>query len=142
MRQLRNRSLSLLIAVMLAIAFALPATVTAKDKYRLQVFSSSARTASVTSSAFDVGDAQSLVAYLTVTAGSGTTPTLDIKFQDSPDSGTTWFDIAGASFTQVTGSSSTQVVSASRKFSNLVRCVVTIGGTTPSFTFHVEVIAV
>lgn len=104
-------------------------------------FASAARTATATSSSFNVADSDVLVAYLSVTANSGTTPTLDVKFQDSPDGGTTWFDIAGAAFTQVTTSNGTQVVSATRKFSKLVRCVATIGGTTPSYTFSVMFMA-
>ena len=105
-----------------------------------QPFASAARTTSVNSSSFDVGDADVLVCYLSVTAASGTTPTLDVKFQDTNDNGTTFFDIVGTSFTQVTSSPSTQIVSATRKFSRKVRCVVTIAGTTPSFTFHVEML--
>ena len=57
-------------------------------------FASAARTASVNSSTFDVYDHDVLVCFLSVTANSGTTPTLDVKFQDSPDGGTTWFDVA------------------------------------------------
>ena len=104
-------------------------------------FASAARTSTTNSSAFDVYDADVLVAYLNVTANGGTSPTLDVKFQDSPDGGTTWFDIAGASFTQVTTGSSTQVVSATRKFATKVRCVATIGGTSPTFTFSVRFMA-
>ncbi|MEK6323619.1 MAG: hypothetical protein AABN33_18415 [Acidobacteriota bacterium] len=100
-------------------------------------FASAARTASANSSAFDAGDADVLVCYLSVTANSGTTPTLDVKFQDSPDGGTTWFDVAGGSFAQVTTTNGTQVVSTTRKFASRVRCVATIAGTTPSYTFAV-----
>lgn len=107
------------------------------SKKNVQVpFASAARTASVDSSTFEILDADALVCYLSVTASSGTSPTLDVKFQDSPD-GVTWFDVAGTSFTQVTGSSSSQVISATRKFSRRIRCRVTIAGTSPSFTFAV-----
>jgi hypothetical protein len=108
------------------------------DKNFQQPFASAARTATATSSTFEIYGAETLVCYLSVTAASGTTPTLDVKFQDSPDGGTTWFDIAGATFTQATGTT-TQVVSASRKFARKIRCVATIGGTTPSFTFSVTI---
>jgi hypothetical protein len=108
------------------------------DKNFQQPFSSAARTATATSSTFEIYGAETLVCYLSVTAASGSSPTLDVKFQDSPDGGTTWFDIAGASFTQATAAT-TQVVSASRKFARKIRCVATIGGTTPSFTFSVTI---
>ncbi|MEW6210780.1 MAG: hypothetical protein AB1631_20615 [Acidobacteriota bacterium] len=110
----------------------------AVDKNFQVAFTSAARTASANSSAFDVIGHETLVCYLSVTANGGTSPTLDVKFQDSPDGGTTWFDVAGTSFTQVTGSTSSQVVSATRKFANKIRCVATIGGTSPTFTFSVH----
>src|SRR5260370_15699317 len=72
-----------------------------------QPFTSAARTATATSASINVGDSDTLVGYLAVTANSGTTPTLDVKFQDSPDGGTTWFDIA-PSFTQVTTTNGSQ----------------------------------
>jgi hypothetical protein len=116
------------------------AAAAAVDKNFQQPFASAARTATATSSTFELYGAETLVCYLSVTAASGTSPTLDVKFQDSPDGGTTWFDIAGTSFTQATGTT-TQVVSASRKFARKVRCVATIGGTTPSFTFSVTMMS-
>jgi hypothetical protein len=114
---------------------------TVPRKNLVAVLTSAARTTSVTTRAFAVGDADNLIAYLTVTAGSGTNPTLDVKFQDTSDNGTTWWDIAGTPFATVTGSSSSQLVAASRKFGTQVRAVITIGGTTPSFTFHLEMLA-
>lgn len=97
-------------------------------------FASAARTASANSTTFDVGEADVLILYLSNTATSGTSPTLDVKMQDSPDGGTTWFDIAGTSATQVTSGTSSQILTATRKFARKVRCVITIGGTSPSFT--------
>ncbi|HEX8184409.1 MAG TPA: hypothetical protein VF747_06650 [Blastocatellia bacterium] len=119
-----------------------PASVYAQTAKNVQVaFASAARTASANSSPFSVGDADHLVAFLSVTAGTGTTPTLDVKAQDSPDGGTTWFDLTGMSFAQVTGSTSSQTVYATRTFSPKIRFVATIGGTTPSFTFSVHFIS-
>ena len=100
-------------------------------------FTSAARTSSSNSATFDVGQADNLVLYLSVTAQSGTTPTLDVKCQDSPDGGTTFFDIAGTAFTQVGATTSSQVVTATRKFGSKIRVVTTIAGTTPSYTFAV-----
>lgn len=136
--------LIVMVAALLALApiVGLPTTAHAQGRgtvaKNIQIpFASAARTASANSSALDAYDHDILVCYLSVTANSGTTPTLDVKFQDSPDGGTTWFDIAGASFTQVTTVNGTQAVSATRKFAGKVRAVATIAGTTPSYTFAV-----
>jgi hypothetical protein len=96
-------------------------------------------TSSPTSKTLKVGDSTVIIAYLTVTAASGASPTLNVKFQDSSDNGTTWWDIAGTTFTQATGAT-TQVVVATRGFAGEIQPVITIGGTTPSFTFHLELL--
>lgn len=36
-------------------------------------------------------------------AKTGTSPTLDVKLQESLDNGATWSDVSGATFTQLTG---------------------------------------
>lgn len=92
----------------------------------------------VNSPAVNTGNYNGFVAYLNVTAHGGTTPTLDVKFQDSSDGGTTWFDIASGSFTQVTtvdGKSRLVVSNVGPK----VRAVATLGGTTPAYTFTLDV---
>ena len=53
-------------------------------------FASAARTASANSSSFTVNEADTLVMWVSNTATSGTSPTLDVKMQDSPDGGTTF----------------------------------------------------
>lgn len=73
---------------------------------------------------------------------SGTTPTLDVKLQESDDN-STFVDIAGATFTQVTASNSSQIkrireLNLARK--RYVRALATIAGTTPSFDFSCEVL--
>ena len=67
--------------------------------------------------------------------GTGTTPTLDVKLQDSDDN-STFADITGATFTQVTdAAASLQAIGVDvDKVKRYVRAVATIGGTTPSFT--------
>lgn len=69
-----------------------------------------------------------------VSAASGTTPTLNVKLQDSPDA-TTWTDVAGAASAQLTAAGNT--VFAGRSTKAYVRAVATLGGTTPSFTVDV-----
>jgi len=144
MKRLRRFTMYLMVASLLLMPLAIvpqAARAQVSVKNIQQPFASAARTASVNSSVFEVQDADVLVLYLVVTANSGTSQTLDVKMQDSPDGGTTWFDIAGAAVTQVTTSNGSQIVSATRKFARTVRCVVTIGGTTPSYTFAVFFLA-
>ena len=76
-------------------------------------------------------------AQLEVTAASGTTPTLDVKLQDSVD-GTNWNDLF--LFTQATATTR-EVKNHSTIFARFVRVVWTVAGTTPSFTFNVKAVA-
>lgn len=82
-----------------------------------------------------------------VSAASGTSPTLNIKPQWSPDGGTTWVDIdaTNAITSNLTGAGNatchvgvglpvTASKSANAPLPRLLRLAVTIGGTTPSFT--------
>lgn len=94
---------------------------------------SAARTATGTSTAFDVEDAESLEATLTVTAASGTTPTLDVTLETSIDGGTT-YDTVGA-FDQKAAAGSDKHVFG--PLGDKCRWKWTIAGTTPSFTFSV-----
>src|SRR5690242_17154215 len=68
-------------------------------------------------------------------AGTGTTPTLNVKLQESDTSGGTFTDVSSAAFTQVGAGASQQNlfidVSARKRW---IRAVATIAGTTPSFT--------
>ncbi len=80
----------------------------------------------------ELGDKPDCRLDLAVTAASGTTPTLNVKIQDSPDN-VTWTDIAGATFTQATGVT-TQHLKVG-PCDRWVRHVATLGGTTPSFTW-------
>jgi len=78
-----------------------------------------------------LGDYDEVVGYLDVTAASGTSPTLDINFQNSVDGGTVFF--THTSFTQATGTTTERkVFTAPNGIDG--RMQVTLGGTTPSFT--------
>lgn len=74
-------------------------------------------------------------------AGTGTTPTLDVKLQDSADN-SSFADITGATFTQVTNAASLQSIAVNldgaRRY---VRAVSTIAGTTPSFTYSLNMVS-
>jgi len=90
------------------------------------------RTATVTGTGIDCQDYEgTMFGVQQVGTVSGTTPTLDGKFQDSADD-STYADITGATFTQVTTSTSVQTIRLLRT-KRYVRYVGTIGGTTPSF---------
>lgn len=89
----------------------------------------------------------SAMVVLEVGAVSGTTPTLDVKIQDSADN-SAFADVTGLTFTQVTTSNNSQTLrieglnssytgTARRRY---LRAVGTIAGTTPSFAFGVEIL--
>lgn len=93
------------------------------------------KTASENGSAIDlqqyVGDYK---VVLSTSAGGGTSPTLDVKLQDSDDA-STFADISGAAFTQVTSAAaSTQSVDLNANaVKRYIRAVTTITGTSPTF---------
>jgi hypothetical protein len=117
----------------------------ALDKLQLTAFHpTAARTATGNGTGIDVqtmdGD---LFLVLDSAAGTGTTPTLDIKVQSSDTSGGTYADIAGATFTQVTTTASQQAITISKdEAKRYIRVVYTVGGTSPSFTFSVNAVGV
>lgn len=79
------------------------------------------------------GDWNEIVAYLDVTAKSGTSPTLDIDYETTVDGGTTFF--SHTSFTQATDVT-TEKKTLSAPIGIDGRINVVIGGTdTPTFTY-------
>ena len=74
-------------------------------------------------------------------AGGGTTPTLDVKIQDSADN-STFADVLGKVFTQVTGASvSIQSLAIdTRAVRRYIRAVIAITGTSPTFGLAVAVV--
>lgn len=103
------------------------------------LFPTAARTTTTNGPAVDVRGQKGIAAViLDSAAGTGTTPTMDVKIQDSADGATGWADVPGATFAQVTATASQQKIGldldACRGY---IRAVATIGGTTPSFTFSV-----
>lgn len=72
---------------------------------------------------------------LNVTVVSGTSPTLDLVLQESPDNGTTWVDVYHCE--RVTAVS--VITLPSVPLNGRRRWLWTIGGTTPSFTFSISV---
>ena len=113
---------------------------------KLQLFScvaTAAVTSTATSAAIDLKEYDGDVSLiLTSAAGTGSSPTLDVKVQDSDASGGTYGDLSGAAFTQVTDSVSMQVITFSKdEAKRYIKIVQTVGGSTPSFTFSINGLA-
>jgi hypothetical protein len=115
-----------------------------KDGVDLQtLFNVAARTSTVNGAGVDMLDYEGKAqAILGSAAGTGTSPTLDVKLQDSDDN-STFADITDATFTQVTNAAVANQgiavdLAAARRY---VRAVATIGGTSPSFSCGVWLLA-
>jgi hypothetical protein len=124
----------------------LPRVAEAKARRSVVVLRSAARPATNNSAVFDLGEEfTNCTVFLSVTAASGTSPTLDGKLQDSPD-GILFFDVGSGTgagtgnFVQKTAASTEVKDLTVRQIGRYVRFVSTIGGTTPSFTYSVHVI--
>lgn len=116
---------------------------------------STATTATVTGASFALPIADSYTAIVDVATVTGTTPTLDIAFQHSPDGGTSWYTFA--KFAQITAAATRSLIftpqvamnqaASEQAIANTgaavtinspviytnVRVLSTVGGTTPSF---------
>jgi hypothetical protein len=77
-------------------------------------------------------------AFLIVGNAGGTSPTLNMKMQESTD-GTTYTDITSGAFTQVTTSNQKQMIPI-QPTKQYVRCTGTVAGTSPVFEATVGVI--
>ena len=100
------------------------------------ILASAARTTSGTVDLGSLpGEAGELNVYLDVTAVSGTTPSMTMTYQSSPD-GTTFYDNSAGAAITATGRQLIKVSSNSGKYGRLSY---TISGTTPSFTFSAVV---
>lgn len=95
---------------------------------------SAARTASGTGTAFSTADVNEVHGTLTVSAASGTSPTLDVRLETTAD-GTNYYTVG--SWSQIT-STATANAKVFGPVGDLSRWAWTIGGTTPSFTFTID----
>jgi len=83
-----------------------------------------------------VGEGKDFSAFLDVTAQTGTSPTLDCKFQEWDQASEKWFDITGAAFAQATGVTNERITFSTNALR--IRLVQDIGGSaTPTFDFTV-----
>jgi len=87
---------------------------------------------------FDVSNYTELTAFLDTTANSGSTPTLDIKFQLSPNK-VNFLD-SGDSFAQVTTTNSVTLKRLTANFGKWMRLRIDVAGTTPSYTFSLYLV--
>ena len=101
-------------------------------------------TSTATSSAIDLleydGD---VLLVLDCAAGTGTSPTLDVKITNSDASSGTYTDLSGAAFTQVVDAASMQTLVINKDSAErYIKIVQTITGSSPSFTFSINLIGV
>lgn len=85
----------------------------------------------------DVGGYEELINFLSVTAQSGTNPTLDVTQQLSPD-GLVWTD--GDAFTQVTTATTQTLKRTTANFGKYMRYKIVLGGTAPRYTLSMKAI--
>jgi len=92
----------------------------------------------VTGGTVDAGQFPSVVAYMNVTAITGTTPTANVKLQDSPD-GADWYD-TGVAFAQVTVAGKQRIIVSN--VGQYIRAVAVVAGTGASVSAVVSVAGV
>ena len=108
--------------------------------YIASLLGADSRNASANGTGFDLqgsNDAEGeAIVILDSEAGSGTTPTLNVKLQDSADN-SAWADITGKVFTEVTDAAASlqKITINTNDVRRYVRAVGTIAGTTPAFVF-------
>ncbi len=99
---------------------------------------SAAETATGQSAGVDLSTHREALAELNVTAVTGTSPTMTVSFQTSDDNAD-WYNLgdAFAGVTAVAKQNALRLTNVGR----YLRAVWTIGGTTPSFTFTLKLVA-
>ena len=116
-----------------------------KPTYQNQQITGLSGAGSYNTDPIDASQYTELLAYIKMTAQSGTAPTLDCKLQYSPnynpsDQSGDWYD-SGDSFTQMTTTTGNFIKKLSSNFGKYVRLVFTLGGTTPNYTFTTAITA-
>jgi len=104
------------------------------------------RTSTLTGTGIDVLEYEGVaLVLLNASAGTGTSPTLDVKLQHSDDD-STYEDVTSGTFTQVTDVAETAGVKVMKlnvsDLKRYLRVIGTIAGTTPSFDFGVEFVGI
>jgi hypothetical protein len=122
-----------------------------RNNHNVAIEASSAKTTTGNGATQTNFNAVGVFVWINVTAVTGTTPTLTVRLQWSPDGGTTWVDLdttnaqtasitaTGASVLRVyPGMATTANASLNSPLPRTWRIAWTIGGTTPSFTFSAQ----
>ena len=104
------------------------------------------RTSTLTGTGIDVLEYEGVaLVLLNASAGTGTSPTLDVKLQHSDDD-STYEDVNSGAFSQVTDAAETAGVKVMKlnvsDLKRYLRVIGTIAGTTPSFDFGVEFVGI
>lgn len=104
------------------------------------------RTSTLTGTGIDVLEYEGVaLVLLNASAGTGTSPTLDVKLQHSDDD-STYEDVNSGAFSPVTDAAETAGVKVMKlnvsDLKRYLRVVGTIAGTTPSFDFGVEFVGI
>ena len=113
--------------------------------YIASLLGADSRNASANGTGFDLegsnGAEGEAIVILDSEAGSGTSPTMDVKLQESDDN-ITFTDISGATFTQVTngGAAFEKISINTNDVGRYVRAVITLGGTSPVFVCSVALV--
>jgi len=96
------------------------------------------RTTTASGTGVDVSAYEGMaIAVVQSLAGTGTTPTLNVKLQHCSTVGGTYADISGAAFVEIddtVGGSVQLIAFNAAAVDGFVRATATIAGTTPSFT--------
>jgi hypothetical protein len=104
------------------------------------------RNSTLTGTGIDVLDYEGVaLVLLNTSAGTGTSPTLDVKLQHSDDD-SAYVDVNSGAFSQVTDAAETAGVKVMKvnasDLKRYLRVVGTIAGTSPSFDFGVEYVGI
>jgi hypothetical protein len=112
----------------------------------VELASAASRTSTLTGTGIDVLEYEGVaLVLLNASAGTGTSPTLDVKLQHSDDD-STYEDVTNGTFSQVTDAAETAGVKVMKlnvsDLKRYLRVIGTIAGTTPSFDFGVEFVGI
>lgn len=100
------------------------------------------RTATANGAGVDMLDYEgSAIVVLDCGAIGGTSPTLDVRLQESDTSGGTYTDVAGGGYTQITAAGTQKLTLAIQNTKRWIRVASTIGGTTPTPEYGVYLVA-
>jgi len=116
-----------------------------------QVVDPAAKTSTFNSGSHDCVDCgPDVFVIVNLGAATGTSPTLDVKLQESrnensadPEAADAWSDITSATLTQITGTDDNTIFTGQfhNRKERYVRAVCTIAGTTPSFLIGVTLMS-